>query len=141
MVPLDILGDPGHHRLGRGHAVDDVAAAVGVVLRLVRTHGRKEGLWVGLALGRPQHDIDARLRLRVVDVKLTSEPGAHYFAKVVYYSMTLASWLIEGRPESVAPLLRLLGRATPAEEAIRRTFGMSVEALESRLLRWVAEDR
>jgi hypothetical protein len=38
---------------------------------------------------------DSRLRLRVIDVKLTSEPGAHYFAEVVYYSMTLAAWLVE----------------------------------------------
>jgi hypothetical protein len=38
---------------------------------------------------------DARLRLRVIDIKNTSEPGAHYFAEVVYYSMTLAAWLVE----------------------------------------------
>jgi DNA replication ATP-dependent helicase Dna2 len=38
---------------------------------------------------------DDRFRLRVIDVKLTSEPGANYFAEVVYYSMTLAGWLIE----------------------------------------------
>lgn len=38
---------------------------------------------------------DNRLRLRVIDIKLTSEPGAHYYAEVVYYSMTLAAWLIE----------------------------------------------
>jgi DNA replication ATP-dependent helicase Dna2 len=38
---------------------------------------------------------DARLRLRVIDIKLSAEPGAHYFAEVVYYSITLASWLVE----------------------------------------------
>lgn len=38
---------------------------------------------------------DARTRLRVIDIKLTAEPGANYFAEVVYYSMTLAAWLIE----------------------------------------------
>lgn len=38
---------------------------------------------------------DNRLRLRVIDVKLTSEPGAYYFAEVVYYSITLAGWLVE----------------------------------------------
>ncbi|HUM68236.1 MAG TPA: hypothetical protein PLK31_05255, partial [Chloroflexota bacterium] len=38
---------------------------------------------------------DTRMRLRVIDIKLTSEPGAHYFAEVVYYSMTLAAWLEE----------------------------------------------
>ena len=36
---------------------------------------------------------DDRLRLRVIDVKLTSEPSPSYFAEVAYYSMTLASWL------------------------------------------------
>ncbi len=43
----------------------------------------------------PLADDDPRLRLRVIDIKLTSEPGAYYFAEVVYYSMTLAAWLIE----------------------------------------------
>lgn len=38
---------------------------------------------------------DPRLRLRIIDIKLTSEPGAHYFAEVAYYSMTLAAWLVE----------------------------------------------
>ncbi|KPL80620.1 DEAD/DEAH box helicase [Herpetosiphon geysericola] len=36
---------------------------------------------------------DDRLRLRVIDIKLAAEPGAHYFAEVVYYSITLAAWL------------------------------------------------
>lgn len=38
---------------------------------------------------------DKRLRLRVIDIKQSAEPGAHYFAEVVYYSITLASWLVE----------------------------------------------
>jgi hypothetical protein len=42
---------------------------------------------------------DPRLRLRIIDVKLTSEPGANYFAEVVYYSMTLAAWLIENQAD------------------------------------------
>lgn len=36
---------------------------------------------------------DGRLQLRVVDIKMTSEPGAGYFAEVTYYSMVLAGWL------------------------------------------------
>ena len=36
---------------------------------------------------------DHRVRLRVADVKLSSEPGAHYFAETVFYSMVLAAWL------------------------------------------------
>jgi hypothetical protein len=38
---------------------------------------------------------DQRLRLRVIDIKQAAEPGAHYFAEVVYYSLTLAAWLDE----------------------------------------------
>jgi DNA replication ATP-dependent helicase Dna2 len=44
---------------------------------------------------RPLTEDDGRLRLRVVDIKQSAEPGAHYFAEVVYYSITLASWLVE----------------------------------------------
>lgn len=36
---------------------------------------------------------DTRLRLRVIDIKLAAEPGANYFAEVVYYAMTLSAWL------------------------------------------------
>lgn len=36
---------------------------------------------------------DDRLQLRVVDIKMTSQPGAGYFAEVTYYSMVLAGWL------------------------------------------------
>ena len=43
----------------------------------------------------PISDDDSRLRLRVIDIKLASEPGAHYFAEVVYYALTLAAWLHE----------------------------------------------
>lgn len=38
---------------------------------------------------------DTRTQLRVIDVKLTSEPSANYFAEVVLYSMALAGWLID----------------------------------------------
>src|ERR1044072_5053551 len=43
----------------------------------------------------PLDAADTRLRLRIIDIKNTSEPGAHYFAEVVYYSMTLSAWLAE----------------------------------------------
>lgn len=36
---------------------------------------------------------DARLRLRVIDIKLTAEPSPGYFAEVTLYSMALAGWL------------------------------------------------
>jgi hypothetical protein len=38
---------------------------------------------------------DTRLQLRVIDIKLTSEPSPSYFAEVTYYSMALAGWLID----------------------------------------------
>ena len=43
----------------------------------------------------PLAEHDNRLRLRVIDIKLAAEPGAHYFAEVVYYALTLAGWLHE----------------------------------------------
>ncbi len=36
---------------------------------------------------------DTRLRLRVIDIKLTAEPSPGYFAEVTLYSMALAGWL------------------------------------------------
>ena len=36
---------------------------------------------------------DERCQLRVIDIKLSSEPGAHYFAEITLYSVALAVWL------------------------------------------------
>lgn len=36
---------------------------------------------------------DQRRQLRIIDIKLTSQPGPGYFAEVVYYSVALAGWL------------------------------------------------
>jgi hypothetical protein len=52
---------------------------------------------------------DSRIRLRVVDVKLSSEPGSNYFAETVFYSMTLAAWLRENHLDD-----RFLVAAVPA---------------------------
>ncbi len=52
---------------------------------------------------------DCRLRLRVIDIKLAADPGANYFAEVVYYSMTLSAWLQENGLDD-----RYLVVATPA---------------------------
>lgn len=38
---------------------------------------------------------DTRARLRVIDIKLTSQPGPGYLAEVVYYSIALAGWLAD----------------------------------------------
>ena len=42
---------------------------------------------------------DDRLRLRIIDIKLSAEPGAHYFAEVIYYALTLAGWLQTHAPQ------------------------------------------
>ena len=38
---------------------------------------------------------EQRIRLRVIDIKLTAEPSPSYFAEVTYYSMALAGWLAD----------------------------------------------
>ena len=38
---------------------------------------------------------DPRIKLRVIDIKLTAEPSPSYFAEVTYYSMALAGWLVD----------------------------------------------
>ncbi len=40
-------------------------------------------------------DNDQRIKLRVIDIKLTAEPSPSYFAEVTFYSMALAGWLID----------------------------------------------
>ena len=54
-------------------------------------------------------DEDSRIRLRVIDIKLAAEPGANYFAEVVYYSMSLSAWLTENKLDE-----QFLVVATPA---------------------------
>ncbi|MDX1722263.1 MAG: AAA domain-containing protein [Pseudomonas sp.] len=36
---------------------------------------------------------DGRIGLRVIDIKMTAEPSASYFAEITYYSLALAGWL------------------------------------------------
>lgn len=38
---------------------------------------------------------DRRLRLRLIDIKLTAEPNPGYFAEIVFYAMALAGWLVD----------------------------------------------
>lgn len=39
--------------------------------------------------------VDGRLQLRVIEIKLSSEPNPGYFAEAAYYSMALAGWIID----------------------------------------------
>jgi DNA replication ATP-dependent helicase Dna2 len=41
------------------------------------------------------HDPDGRIGLRVIDIKMTAEPSASYFAEITYYSLALAGWLAD----------------------------------------------
>jgi hypothetical protein len=43
----------------------------------------------------PLPEGDARLQLRVIDIKLTAEPSPGYFAEIAYYTMALAGWLAD----------------------------------------------
>ncbi|WP_236833846.1 DEAD/DEAH box helicase [Blastococcus sp. KM273129] len=45
-------------------------------------------------------DGDARRQLRIIDIKLTAQPGPGYFAEVVYYSVALAGWLVDHKLDS-----------------------------------------
>ncbi|WP_146009608.1 DEAD/DEAH box helicase [Deinococcus planocerae] len=56
---------------------------------------------------------DERIRLRVVDIKLSADPKANYFAETVYYSMILAAWL-----EEEAAVAAEEGRASLSERFV-----------------------
>ncbi|WP_194521160.1 DEAD/DEAH box helicase [Cellulosimicrobium sp. JZ28] len=81
-------------------------AATGVLATLDFSALRPDIVQVCDAITRPDGDevlhdgttapydaTDRRLRLRIIDIKLTAEPSSGYFAEVVYYSITLAGWL------------------------------------------------
>lgn len=94
------------------------------------TQGRNPYLMAVLPNGTTKilENNDQRLRLRIIDIKLTSEPGAHYFAEVVYYSMTLAAWLCENNLDDKYVVI-----AAPA------VWAGSHEA--SKLMKFVAQKR
>jgi DNA replication ATP-dependent helicase Dna2 len=48
----------------------------------------------GTMVDRDAHT-DPRIPLRVIDIKLSSQPGAGYFGEVVMYAMALSAWLKE----------------------------------------------
>ncbi|CAM3927083.1 DEAD/DEAH box helicase [Deinococcus marmoris] len=109
---------------------------------------------------------DGRLQLRVVDIKLASEPGANYFGEVAYYSVILASaleaWGLEGHfvvlPQAalwpgsydnseVVGLARKRAEtgtaATPEElfKALHKDFEeIDIELFTPRIVRFLRED-
>jgi len=56
-------------------------------------------------------------------------------------SYALAAYLIEGRPDQVAPLLRRIGGGVAPGMAIRQVLGMDIDQLTERLQRWLGERR
>ncbi len=66
---------------------------------IIQVQGAGAGSLVVTAEGevRPVTEADPPLLLRIIDVKLTSEPGPRYFAELAFYSLALAAWLVETR--------------------------------------------
>jgi len=95
----DLEGVP----LGVGEAFPDIVQVLPPMTARPAWEGEEDGAGPAPAAQevlpggdvRPLAEGDGRMRLRVVDIKQSAEPGAHYFAEVVYYSITLASWLVE----------------------------------------------
>ncbi|MFB3132424.1 MAG: hypothetical protein ACE10K_07880, partial [Rhodothermales bacterium] len=102
-VGLDALRDLRGEPLGVGNAFPDVVQVLPpmVARPAWEVESEESGPAAVAQEVLPNGDVrplpadDKRLRLRVIDIKKSAEPGAHYFAEVVYYSITLASWLIE----------------------------------------------
>jgi len=102
-VGLQDLRDSQDEPLGVGNAYPDIIQVLPsarqclTVEHLDEDLGLSPSLQAVLPTGEmdPLSASDDRLRLRVIDIKLAAEPGAHYFAEVVYYSLTLSAWLIE----------------------------------------------
>ncbi|WP_456429961.1 DEAD/DEAH box helicase [Rhodocaloribacter sp.] len=102
-IGLDELRDLQGEPLGVGNAFPDVVQVLPPMQERPawETDVEEQGPGPSGLMVLPNGDVltldkhDRRLRLRVIDIKQTAEPGAHYFAEVVYYSMALAAWLIE----------------------------------------------
>lgn len=102
-VGISVLQDAAGTPLGVGEALPDLIqvlppAATPTCWEVVQ---QDIGAVATMQAVQPNGDVvmlastDQRLRLRVIDIKLSAEPGAHYFAEVVYYSITLAAWIKE----------------------------------------------
>lgn len=98
-VGFDVIRDGNGQELDIGAAIPDIIqslpprAAGPLPFNDARPEFDCEVLPDGSIIALPEGD--TRIRLRAIDVKLASEPGPHYFAEVVYYSMSLAGWLRE----------------------------------------------
>ena len=102
-VDLSSIYDRFGQPLDVGNALPDLIQVLPPAMNLApwETIQLDRGVIPTLQAVQPNGDVvtleatDQRLRLRIIDIKLSAEPGAHYFAEVVYYSITLAAWLKE----------------------------------------------
>lgn len=102
-VGISVLQDTAGQLLGVGEALPDLIQVLPPAASPMSWEEVQQdnGLFATMQAVKPNGDVvaltttDQRLRLRVIDIKLSAEPGAHYFAEVVYYSITLAAWLEE----------------------------------------------
>ncbi|MFT3966403.1 MAG: ATP-binding protein [Sphingobium sp.] len=97
------------------------------------------------------HDADGRIGLRVIDIKMTAEPSASYFAEITYYSLALAGWLADngfadryavvaeaaiwpGSHDAAAIVRlkadRLRAGTTPTADELATALGEDIETLE-----------
>lgn len=101
--------------------------------RQVRPNGDVEPLPTG----------DRRLQLRIIDIKLTSEPGPNYMAEVTYYAMTLAAWLehhgLDGR-YVVVPDAAIWPGSHEASALVKASRTLGVNADHESLRRALDED-
>ena len=137
-VGIGALRDRHGGRLGVGNAFPDLVQVLPPMSERPAWEVEEEGKEpTGLGLEvlpsgdvRPLAEDDERLRLRVIDIKLAAEPGAHYFAEVVYYSMALAAVARRARAHrpvrrrggagGLAGLLRGVGASESASVAAGR---------------------
>jgi hypothetical protein len=59
----------------------------------------------------------------------------------VLAAYALAAYLVEGRPEEVAAVLRASATGSEPGAVVRQTLGMELGELTSRLTRWLGERR
>ncbi|GAA5513051.1 hypothetical protein Dcar01_01777 [Deinococcus carri] len=156
----ELLGDP-----GTGEKLhNDVRPDLTEVLPAGWSPGGKRVTPQGRVVSIPADD--PRLQVRVVDIKLASEPGANYFGEVAYYSVLLASaleaWGLDDRfvvlPQAAiwpgsyddSAVVRLaregqaLGLPCAADElftALHKDFEeIDVELFTPRIMRFLRED-
>jgi hypothetical protein len=71
--------------------------------------------------------------------ELVKKGASELTTEDVLAAYTLATYLLEVRPEAVAPLLGRLGRGTARLQTLQEALGRDEESFERHLTRWLAE--